>query len=216
MNLEKVIAKSLLKINALKLEPKNPFTWASGLLSPIYCDNRITLSYPEVRSLIKEGFAEYVKTFDKVDGISAVATAGIAHGALLADFLDLPFSYVRSKPKSHGKQNQIEGYIKPNSNLIVIEDLISTGKSSLEAVDCLKENGHNVLSVAAIFSYGLSIAEENFKVANCNYYSLSNFDCLVETYKELFSMDDQSYEMLSTWKKDPNKWDKEFRVNLLP
>ena len=154
MNVEKQVAQNLLQIKAIKLSPQNPFTWASGMRSPIYCDNRITLSYPEARNLIKMSFAKLASSFAGIDMIAGVATAGIAHGALLADQLNLPFCYVRSSPKEHGRQNQIEGEIHQEASILVVEDLISTGSSSLDVVHLLREKGYQVAGVIAIFDYG--------------------------------------------------------------
>jgi orotate phosphoribosyltransferase len=196
------VAAYLLQIKAIKLSPEKLFTWASGIQSPIYCDNRKSLSHPELRSFIKESFAALVKEkFPEADAISGVATAGIAHGALLADLMELPFSYVRSSPKGHGLQNLIEGEIKSGSKVVVVEDLISTGGSSLKAVRDLRQNGIEVVGLVAIFSYGFGKAERAFAEENCKYFTLSNFDALL-TYASsegLFS--DEQIAFMQKWKK---------------
>ena len=179
--LAKNMAANLLQIKAIKLSPQTPFTWASGLRTPIYCDNRLTLSYPKIRQTVVQGMAEKCTEFDDIEAIAGVATAGIPHGALLADRLDLPFIYVRSKAKAHGRENKIEGELKKPSKLIVVEDLISTGKSSLEAVQALRDEGHTILNVLSIFDYQLEKAKSNFEAAQCTYNSLT-------TYDELFSV----------------------------
>jgi len=201
-----MIAQKLLQINAIKLSPQNPFTWASGIKSPIYCDNRITLSYPSIRKDIKEGFAELSRTFPEFDHVSGVATAGIAHGALLADHLELPFSYVRSSAKKHGRQNKIEGEIAEGSKIMVIEDLISTGGSSILAVDDLRENGYEVVGVMAIFTYEFQKALDNFKKANCKFATLSNYSTLLDEASKADYITKQEADILSDWSKDPNGW----------
>jgi len=203
---DKAIAQKLLQINAIKLSPQNPFTWASGIKSPIYCDNRITLSYPLIRKDIKEGFAELSKLFSDFDHISGVATAGIAHGALLADYLNLPFSYVRSSAKKHGRQNKIEGHIAEGSKILVIEDLISTGGSSILAVDDLRENGYEVVGVMAIFTYEFQKAIDNFEKANCKFATLSNYSTLLSEASSAEYISENEVEVLSDWSKDPNGW----------
>ena len=203
---ETLVAQKLLQIKAIKLSPQNPFTWASGMRSPIYCDNRVTLSHPEVRDIIKNGFAELSKSFGRIDMITGVATAGIAHGALLADKLTLPFSYVRSAPKSHGRQNQIEGEIQPESNILVIEDLISTGRSSIEVVQILRNEGHNVLGVAAIFDYGFEKAAENFRNSECNYRTLSDYSYLISEATSAAYISNEEAEMLIKLNSDPQHW----------
>lgn len=203
---DKIIAQKLLQINAIKLSPQNPFTWASGIKSPIYCDNRITLSYPEIRQHIKEGFAQLSTSFGEFDHISGVATAGIAHGALLADYLNLPFSYVRSSAKQHGRQNKIEGEIAEGSKILVIEDLISTGGSSILAVDDLKSQGYDVVGVMAIFTYEFEKAITNFKDANCKFATISNYSTMLsEAIKEDYITESEA-KMLAEWSKDPKKW----------
>lgn len=203
---DKIIAQKLLQINAIKLSPQNPFTWASGIKSPIYCDNRITLSYPEIRQQIKEGFAELSNQFGEFDHISGVATAGIAHGALLADYLNLPFSYVRSSAKQHGRQNKIEGEITDGSKILVIEDLISTGGSSILAVEDLRSNGYDVVGVMAIFSYEFEKASQNFKESDCKFATLSNYSTLLTEASKAEYITESDVEILSDWSKDPKGW----------
>lgn len=206
MDTQKLISQNLLQIKAIKLNLQNPFTWASGMRSPIYCDNRITLSHPDVRNNIKNGLAALSKTFADTDMISGVATAGIAHGALLADVLGLPFSYVRSAPKSHGRQNQIEGEISPKSKILVVEDLISTGGSSLEAVEILREHGHHVVGVIAIFDYQFDVALQNFKNAQCDFKTLSNYSALLEEATASKYISEDEAQILSLWSQDPKNW----------
>lgn len=201
-----MIAQKLLQINAIKLSPQNPFTWASGIKSPIYCDNRITLSYPAIRKEIKECFGELSKSFEEFDHISGVATAGIAHGALLADHLNMPFSYVRSSAKKHGRQNKIEGEIAPGSKILVIEDLISTGGSSILAVDDLRENGYDVVGVMAIFTYELKKATDNFNEAKCEFATLSNYTTLLSEALNAEYITTEEVSILSDWSKDPKGW----------
>ena len=197
------VAEFLLDIKAIQLSPENLFTWASGIQSPIYCDNRKSLSYPEVRTYIKNAFQKLVnEKFNDIDAISGVATAGIAHGALLADALELPFSYIRSKPKGHGLQNLIEGEIKEGSKVLVVEDLISTGMSSLKAVDALKENGVEVVGLAAIFTYGFAQSKAAFFAANCPYYTLSDFDTLLKLTKDKKIFDAEKIEFMRSWKQN--------------
>ena len=206
MEYDKLIAQKLLQIKAIKLSPQNPFTWASGIQSPIYCDNRTTLSYPEVRTTIKLALKELSQGFGTCDIIAGVATAGIAHGALLADLCNLPFCYVRSAPKSHGRQNQIEGEIAPNARVIVVEDLISTGGSSIEVVNILREAGCNVLGVIAIFDYGFEKAKANFKSIDCKYASVSNYKTLISEAVDSGYITQEESETLANWNKDPENW----------
>ena len=200
------IARKLLQINAIKLNPHNPFIWASGIHSPIYCDNRIALSYPEVRNLIKEGFGQLSKSFGPFDSVAGVATAGISHGALLADLLEKPFIYVRSKAKGHGRQNMIEGEVRPGTKVLVIEDLISTGGSSLKAVAALRAANLEVVGTAAIFTYGFDIAEKAFKNASCPLKTLSNYDILLKEASEIGYIKTDDEEILKSWRKDPENW----------
>lgn len=197
------VAEFLLDIKAIQLSPENLFTWASGIQSPIYCDNRKSLSYPEVRTYIKNAFQKLVnEKFKNIDAISGVATAGIAHGALLADALELPFSYIRSKPKGHGLQNLIEGEIKEGSKVLVVEDLISTGMSSLKAVDALKDNGVEVVGLAAIFTYGFAQSKAAFLAANCPYYTLSDFDTLLKLTEDKNIYDAAKIDFMRSWKQN--------------
>ncbi len=203
----KEIAQKLLAINAIKLQPEQPFTWASGWKSPIYCDNRISLSHPELRTRIKELFTEAVrKEFSQADGIAGVATAGIPQGALLADALDLPFVYVRSSSKSHGLQNRIEGYLKPGSKLVVVEDLVSTGGSSLQAVDALRAAGAEVLGLLSIFTYNFSAAETNLAEKEVDLVYLSDYNHLIDLAVETGKVDEQLKGMLAQWREDPASW----------
>src|SRR5215217_3641512 len=180
-DIELKVAEFLLQIKAIKLQPNNPFTWASGWKSPIYCDNRITLSHPSVRTYIRQKLAQLIQEeYGAVDVIAGVATAGIPQGVLVAQELGLPFIYVRAKAKEHGTGSLIEGEISPGQRVVVIEDLISTGKSSLQAVHALRDAGYTVAGLAAIFSYGFDIAEENFKEAKCPFITLSNYNALLK------------------------------------
>ena len=201
------VAKMLLSINAIKLNVENPFTWASGWKSPIYCDNRLSLSYPEVRSFIKLKIAETIKNhFPKCEVVAGVATAGIPQGALVADALDKPFIYVRSKPKGHGLENMIEGKIVTGQKVVVIEDLISTGGSSLSAVDSLKSAGLDVLGMVSIFTYGFPLADQNFKSRKVKLISLSNYGQLIETALTLNYITAGQIEHLKTWRENPGEW----------
>lgn len=203
------IADFLLQIKAVKLNPTSPFTWSSGMKSPIYCDNRKTLSYPTIRTAIRQTFSEQIKKeFETVDVIAGVATGGIAIGALVAEEMGLPFIYVRSSAKGHGLGNQIEGAYMSGQRVVVIEDLLSTGGSSLKAVEALREAGCNVLGLAAIFTYGFAIAEENFKKADCNYFTLSNYDMLIEQAVKSNYVSEKDLQSLSSWKINPENWQK--------
>lgn len=200
-------AELLLQINAIKLQLQDPFTWASGWKSPIYCDNRITLSYPTIRNYLRENLAKQIEEiYGKPDVIVGVATGAIGIGALVADALNLPFCYVRPEAKKHGRQNKIEGHIEKGQNAIIVEDLISTGKSSLLAVEALKEANVNVKGMVAIFTYGFAIAEENFKNANVTLNTLSNYEnllLLAEKSKYITSSDAKT---LSDWRINPSEW----------
>jgi len=200
-------AELLLQINAIKLNPKNPFTWASGWKSPIYCDNRITLSFPEIRKFLKNEFAtNIVEKFGKPDYIAGVATGAIGIGLLVAEALELPFVYVRPEPKKHGRQNQIEGQFEEGKSVVVVEDLISTGKSSLQAVEALRASGANILGMAAIFTYGFDVASENFKNANIQLMTLSNYPTLLKTAVEKNYISEEDVNTLSTWSENPSVW----------
>lgn len=201
------LASFLLQIKAIKLNPANPFTWASGLKSPIYCDNRVTLSYPQVRTFIREGFVKMcLDKFGKPDVIAGVATGGIPQGALVAQELGLPFVYVRSEKKSHGMNNQVEGIINSGQSVVIIEDLVSTGKSSLNAVEALREKGAIIKGMLAIFTYGMDIAAENFKKNNCQLYTLTNYNTLVQKAAEESYIREDDLASLMEWKKDPQAW----------
>lgn len=203
--MERQIAKDLLDIQAVFLRPNDPFTWASGIKSPIYCDNRLTLSYPNVRNDIEKGLAKLIKEkYPECECLMGTATAGIAHAALVADLLDLPMGYVRGGAKSHGRNNRIEGLVKPGMKVVVVEDLISTGGSSLECVDALREAGCEVIGMVAIFTYGLPKATENFKAKDCSFYTLTNYETLVEVAVENNYIQANDLEKLKAWKQDPN------------
>ena len=200
-------AELLLQINAIKLKPENPFTWASGWKSPIYCDNRIILSFPDIRNYIREQIAkQLVDLYGKPDIIAGVATGAIGIGMLVADYLGLPFIYVRPEAKSHGRQNQIEGQLSANQTVVVIEDLISTGKSSLNAVEALKQNGAVVKGMLAIFTYGFSISEENFKAKEIELHTLSNYEYLIEQASSSKHIKVDQLKTLIEWRNNPSTW----------
>ena len=204
---EQKVAESLLQIKAIKLQPKNPFTWASGWKSPIYCDNRITLSYPAIRTYIRQKLSKLIQEeFGSVDMISGVATAGIPQGVLVAQDLGLPFSYVRSSAKDHGRQNMIEGEIVSGQRVVVIEDLVSTGKSSLVAVKALREAGCNVVGLVSIFTYGLDEATKNFADAKCTFHSLCDYNSLIQVAAENGFIFEEDVELLKDWRKNPSTW----------
>jgi orotate phosphoribosyltransferase len=201
------IAKDLLDIEAIFLRPNEPFTWASGIKSPIYCDNRITMSYPHVRRAIAKGLAAVIKTtYPEAEVIAGTATAGIPHAAWVAELLDLPMVYIRSKAKEHGKGNQIEGRIQPNQKMVVIEDLLSTGGSVLEACEAAKREGTDVLGVAAIFTYELPQVQENFDQAGLSYVTLTNYTALIESALETGAIQESDVALLQEWRKDPAAW----------
>lgn len=203
-------AELLLQINAIKLNPGNPFTWASGWKSPIYCDNRITLSFPPIRNYLKMEFAKNIeKQFGKPDVIAGVATGAIGIGLLVAEVLALPFVYVRPEPKKHGRLNQIEGFLQKGQNVVVIEDLISTGNSSLIAVEALKAAGANVKGMAAIFSYGFDVATENFKKADVDLFTLSNYEHLLTLAVAKKYITEEEEKTLQEWRLSPSTWDAE-------
>jgi orotate phosphoribosyltransferase len=204
----KKLAQSLLQINAIQLNPQKPFQWASGLLSPIYCDNRLSLSHPKLRKDIKVQLCQHIQGLDpSIDVVVGVATAGIPQAALIADALDLPLLYVRSKPKAHGRQNLIEGQIQHEMNrAVVIEDLISTGQSSLKAVSAIRENGMEVAEVLSIFTYGLDASREAFAEADCTSYSLTDYSTLIEVALEEGTIKDTDIAVLRAWRKDPKSW----------
>ncbi|PHR30016.1 MAG: orotate phosphoribosyltransferase [Fluviicola sp.] len=203
------VAEFLLQIKAVKLQPNDPFTWASGIKSPIYCDNRITLSYPNIRTFIRQEYAQsVVDSFGKPDVIAGVATGGIAQGALVAQELGLPFIYIRSEAKKHGMGNQIEGYFEEGQRVVVIEDLISTGGSSLKAVEALREAKLEVKGLIAIFTYGFKVAEDNFTNAQCPYRTLTNYDILLDHAKATNMISEEEAKSLLEWKSDPQSWKK--------
>jgi len=202
-----IIASQLLQIKAIKLQPSSPFTWASGWTSPIYCDNRKSLSYSDVRSFIKIQFARIVaEKYANADVIAGVATGAIAQGALVADLLNKPFVYVRSSPKGHGLENLIEGDLRPGQKVVIIEDLISTGGSSLKAVEAIRNNGCEVLGMLAIFTYGFKTAEDNFKAAKVDLTSLGNYQTLIEVASKGGYVSEGDVETLSEWRTDPANW----------
>ena len=200
-------ASFLLQIKAIKLNPKNPFTWASGWKSPIYCDNRITLSYPEIRRFLSEQLAEQIKAlYGKDIQIAGVATGAIGLGMLVAEQLDAPFLYVRPEPKKHGRQNQIEGALLPDKKIVVVEDLISTGKSSLNAVEALRKNNGEVLGMMALFTYGFDLARVQFEQAQLTLHTLSDYHTLLQTALATNYIDAQTAENLGLWRKNPAQW----------
>lgn len=204
---ERLVAEKLLAIKALKLQPNNPFTWASGWKSPIYCDNRKTLSYPEVRSLIKiELCRTILENFQGVDAIAGVATGAIAQGALVADALGLPFVYIRATPKDHGLENLIEGDLRPGQRVVVIEDLISTGGSSLKAVEAIRKNGCEVAGMVAIFSYLFPVAKQKFEEADVRLITLSNYEAVLEEAVATNFIRPEDMDTLIEWRKDPAAW----------
>ncbi len=201
------IAESLLQIKAIKLNPTTPFQWSSGWNSPIYCDNRKSLSYPPVRTFIRQQFVDAINEhFPNVEVIAGVATGGIAHGALVAEAMGLPFAYIRSSTKGHGMQNLIEGDIFKNQNVVVIEDLISTGGSSLKAVEALRENECNVLGMVAIFTYGFELARKNFEKSDCKLITLSDYNSMLKVAVDAEYVSKSDIESLTEWRKNPNKW----------
>jgi len=205
--IEQQVAEFLLQIKAIKLQPDNPFTWASGWKSPIYCDNRVTLSHPTIRTYIRQKLTQIIQEeFGSADCIAGVATAGIPQGALVAQELGLPFIYVRSKPKDHGTGSLIEGEVIPGQRVVVIEDLISTGKSSLQAVQALKDAGCTVAGLAAIFSYGFDQATENFKDAKCKFFTLSNYNALLKYAQDNNYISASESDVLSKWRVSPSTW----------
>lgn len=203
----KEIAKDLLKIQAVKLSPNEPFTWASGIKSPIYCDNRLTISYPKIRTAIAKGIAELIsERYPKVEVIAGTATAGIPHAAWIAAELDLPLVYVRSKPKDHGRGKQIEGVLHPGAKTVVIDDLLSTGGSVLKAVKAAQNEGADVLCVGAIFSYQLQAIVDNFRQADLSYFTLTNYSELLEAAVETNYISTTERAALEKWRHDPENW----------
>jgi len=207
-HIEKIFAEKLLKVKAIKLQPDNPFTWASGWKSPFYCDNRKTLSYPELRSFVKMELCRVImENFDNVDAIAGVATGAIAQGALVADALNKPFVYVRSKPKDHGLENLIEGELKPGMNVVVVEDLISTGGSSLKAVEAIRNNGCDVIGMVAAYTYGFNQAKEAFQNAKVKLITLTNYEAVVEVALKTGYIEESQIEVLDRWRKKPSTWE---------
>jgi orotate phosphoribosyltransferase len=205
--LEKQVAQRLLKVKAVKLQPKNPFVWASGWNSPIYCDNRKTLSYPSTRNFIRIELARLImEMYPDVEVIAGVATGAIAQGALVADILGLPFVYIRPTPKDHGLENMIEGDLRPKQKVVVIEDLVSTGGSSLRAVEAIRNDGSQVLGMLAIFTYGFPVAEEKFKKANVKLTALCNYDVVLNEALATKYISKNDLEELKKWRKSPETW----------
>ncbi|MFT4677990.1 MAG: orotate phosphoribosyltransferase [Flavobacteriales bacterium] len=205
------VAEFLLQIKAVKISPESPFTWASGLRSPIYCDNRKTLSFPEIRTFLRQRLTHVVEeNWGNADVVAGVATGGIAPGVLVAQEMGLPFIYVRSSAKGHGLGNKVEGVLTPGQKVVVVEDLISTGKSSLEAVAALRAAGANVVGLVAMFTYGFDIAIENFKNADCEFKTLSNYDALLQEALDKEYINKGHYESLKNWKNDPKAWSESF------
>ena len=206
--LEKLFAEKLLKVKAIKLQPDNPFTWASGWKSPFYCDNRKTLSYPALRNFVKLEIARLVQEqFGEVDAIAGVATGAIPQGALVADALNLPFVYVRSTPKDHGLENLIEGELRPGMKVVVIEDLISTGGSSLKAVEAIRRDGCEVIGMVASYTYGFPVAIEAFKNAKVKLMTLTNYEAVLEVALKTGYISEEDIPVLNTWRKDPAHWE---------
>lgn len=212
MSTAEKIARRLLEVGAVKLQPVTPFTWASGMRSPIYCDNRVLLSYPGIRSEVIDGLARLAEGFSDVAGIAGVATAGIPHGALLADRLGLPFIYIRSKAKEHGRQNQIEGRIEPGKRYLVVEDLISTGGSSLKAIDALRAAEGEVAGAVAIFSYEFPAAGRAFEQANVKLATISGYGTLLREAAATGAITDTQAETLAAWRNDPRAWSASFEA----
>ena len=201
------VAGLLLQSKAILLEPTKPFTWASGWQSPIYCDNRVTLSYPEIRTYIREAFTRVINdAFPAPDLVAGVATGAIAQGALVADAMNLPFVYVRPSAKGHGRQNLIEGRLQPGQKVVVVEDLISTGGSSLKAVEALRQAGAEVAGMVAIFSYGFQLAEDNFRDAKVVLHTLTDYHTLIEVALESGDIQPEQVELLQQWRKNPSQW----------
>ena len=203
----KKVAEYLLQIKAIKLEPKNPFTWASGWQSPIYCDNRITLSYPDIRRFLSQAMANEINSkYPQTKAIAGVATGAIGIGMLVAEALDLPFMYVRPQPKKHGRKNQIEGQFSRSQKVVVIEDLISTGSSSLMAIEALRSEDLKLKGMLSIFTYGFEISYKNFEKRDVDFHSLSSYDFLLEQALEINYISNNEFKILKEWKKNPSEW----------
>ena len=209
LDITKRIAELLLEAQAIKLSPEKPFQWSSGWFSPIYCDNRVALSYPDTRTFIKKALAELIRTkYPNAQAVVGVATGGIAQGALVADLLELPFAYVRPEPKKHGMGNQIEGRLEKGQSVVIVEDLISTGGSSLKTVDALREAGIEVEGMVAIFTYGFQIAANNFTEKNVELHTISNYNALIDVALEHNYIDASQQESLAKWRTAPEQWGK--------
>ena len=207
-SLETIFAERLLRVKAIKLQPENPFTWASGWKSPFYCDNRKTLSYPDLRSFVKLELSRLVlERFAEADAVAGVATGAIAQGALVADALGLPFVYVRSKPKDHGLENLIEGELKPGMKVVVVEDLISTGGSSLKAVEAIRQNGCDVIGMVASYTYGFDVAAKAFQQAGVTLVTLTNYEAVVDAALRTGYITEAQIPLLNAWRKDPEHWE---------
>ncbi|MDO4993682.1 MAG: orotate phosphoribosyltransferase [Bacteroidales bacterium] len=206
--LEKFFAERLLKVKAIKLQPESPFTWASGWKSPFYCDNRKTLSYPDLRTFVKIELSRLIlEHFAEADAVAGVATGAIAQGALVADTLGLPFVYVRSKPKDHGLENLIEGELKPGMKVVVVEDLVSTGGSSLKAVEAIRQNGCDVVGMVASYTYGFDVATEAFKKAGVKLITLTNYEAVLDVALRTGYITEAQVPLLDAWRKNPVHWD---------
>ncbi|MCU9612168.1 orotate phosphoribosyltransferase [Caldibacillus lycopersici] len=205
--MERLLAEKLLEINAVSLSPEQPYTWSSGIISPIYCDNRITLGYPALRKEIANGLARLIETnFSEVDVVAGTATAGIPHAAWVSDYLDLPMCYVRSSAKGHGKGKRIEGKAEAGNRVVIVEDLISTGKSAIDAAKALQDEGCIVLGIVSIFTYELAEAKQPFAESGIPYYSLSNFSSLIEVAKDKGFISQQAVDYILSWKENPKEW----------
>lgn len=208
-----ILASNLLETGAVRIQPDNPFTWASGMRSPIYCDNRVLLSYPAIRTNLVDLMVKVIKDFEFFDTVAGVATAGIPVGTLLADRLKLPFAYVRAKPKEHGRQNLIEGDIKKNAKVLVVEDLISTGMSSLQAVEAVRQVPATVTGVVAIFQYGLPKAKSAFENAHCPFITLTDFATVIQVAAQKKLIEPFHLDVLSRWSEDPQAWSENYLLN---
>lgn len=209
LDITKRIAELLLEAQAIKLSPEKPFQWSSGWFSPIYCDNRVALSYPDTRTFIKKALAELIRAkYPNAQAVVGVATGGIAQGALVADLLELPFAYVRPEPKKHGMGNQIEGRLEKGQSVVIVEDLISTGGSSLKTVDALREAGIEVAGMVAIFTYGFQVAANNFAEKNVELHTISNYNALIEVALEHDYVSSEQVESLAAWRVAPESWGK--------
>ena len=211
---ERILAEKLLKVSAIKLQPDNPFTWASGWNSPIYTDNRKTLSYPDVRNFIKVELTRLVmENFPETEVVAGVATGAIAQGALVADTMGVPYIYVRSTPKDHGLENLIEGNLKPGQKVVVVEDLVSTGSSSLKAVEAIRNAGAEVVGMVAIFSYQFPVAADHFRKANVKLLTISNYSAMLEAALKINYIKESDVETLKEWRKSPSTWGKDTTVD---